>query len=1110
MKQRNFFLIFSLVFLTASSVFGQQARESFGKNRFQYRPFEWQYISGENFDVYYYDSRRGIATETLTYLESEFDRITDLIGFPPYFKTKVFLYNSLGDLRQSNVGLNHNALNAGGETEFIKPYVEVAHTGTSEDFKEELLFKVSELLINEMMYGGNLKDIFQSALLLNLPEWFVQGAIYYVAKGWNTEMDDFVRDLVLTKKAKRFSKLSGKEAALAGQSFWNFIAEKYGKSSVHNILNYTRVTRNEEKSLMITLGANYKKLLNEWEAYYKQMTDQVSASYVRPEKEQQFTKHSNQSIYYTAAAISPDGRNIAYAENDRGRFAIVVKSLESGREKTILRGGTRVIGQRVDYNVPLIGWADVNTLGVIGTKQGNYWFWLYDLTTKTKLPRQLDKFNNIRSISFSANGRLAIMSADFEGRNDLYLLSTRRDRTRRLTNDTYDDLDPSFIPNSNRIVFSSNRTNDSLRTGKRVALAELTDKYNLFVFDLDSTKTKLNRVTNTLSKDFAPTAIDGNTFYYLSDQRGIINLFKYTVTSGIYSQITNFNTSIIHYNLNRDNNTLAFVTSKNLKQNIYVDRNFDAGRQVFTPSTRRKELQQARTIRERKKVTENKNMSIKELLNARLKEVANDTTYVESDTVSIKLDNPLSVTSDSIRIQLDSIPVVKSDSAVVVKETPLNTDNYSFEDEIIKDPAKPSENFLSRYVRARDKQRTTGPFPYDPKFSANSLVTSAVIDPLRGFGLQLETQMNDMLENYRIYGGLMTSIDFKSGDVFGEFQHLKYYIDFSARFDRKVIYWETPDNPEINGEPDNYNYSLNRVELGASLPLNDRTRFTVKPFAALTRSVNLGSPNFQSLSPTQSPLRYFYAGVKSELIYDNAIVTGSNLIEGTRGKIVFEHQQNLENKELSFDKISVDVRHYQKLYKEIVLAAHGFAGRFFGNSPKQYLLGGMDNWAFNQSRAEGTSATGEPNPLGVQGENQDLLFVEYATSLRGFDYATLFGNNVLLGNVELRVPLVRALSNGPIASNFFRNLQFTAFYDIGTSWSGKPPFSSGNSVSYEIKNSQPFQIQIKNYLNPWLYSYGLGMRSIILGYYMKFDLAWPVENFERQDPRFMLTLGYDF
>lgn len=1106
MKTTNFFFTFFLFLAAISGAFAQQSRETFGKNRFQYKPFEWQYISGENFDVYYYDNRKAVASDALTYLESEFDRITDLIGFPPYFKTKVFLYNSLTDLRQSNVGLNHSAVSVGGETEFIKPYIEVAYTGTSQTFKEELLFETSELLINEMMYGGNLKDIFQNALLLNLPEWFVQGAIHYVAKGWNTEMDDFVRDLVQTKRAKKFTKFSGHEAALAGQSFWNFVAEKYGKSSVHNILNYTRVTRNEEKSLLITLGVSYKRLLNEWELYYAQMAQQVNNAYVPAQKENQLTKQPHRTVYYTSVKISPDGRNVAYAENDRGRFSITVKSLENGKEKTILRGGTRVIGQRVDYGVPLIGWSDANTLGVIGVKQGEYWFWLYDLTTQSKLPRQLDKFSNIRSISFSANGRLAVFSADFEGRNDLYLLSTRRDRTRRLTNDLFDDLDPSFIPGTNRIVFSSNRTSDSLRSAKKIALADLSNQYNLFVYDLDSTKNNLVRVTNTLSKDFAPKALNDNIFYYLSDQRGIVNMFKFDRSTGIYSQVSNFSSSINNYDLDVENKTVAFVTSKNLEQNIYVDRSFDASRQVFTPSTRRKELQQARIIRERKVNTENKNMSVKELLNARLKAAASDTI-----TVDIDMQDSLSAKSDSLTIQLDSIPTIEKDSVVVAKETPLNTDNYSFEDEVVNEP-KSTESFLSRYVRARDKPRVTGPFPYDPKFSASNLVTSAVIDPLRGFGMLIETQMNDMLENYRVYGGIMQAFDFKSGDVYGEFQYLPHYVDFSVRFDRKVIYWETPTNQDNTPLPNNYNYSLNKLELGASLPLNDRTRVTFKPFGVLTRSVNLGPSGLPQgvPPPSAAPLSIFYAGVKSELIYDNSIVTGSNLIEGSRGKVTFVHHENFGNSSLNFSQISADLRHYQKLYKEIVLAVRGFGGSFFGNSPKQYLLGGMDNWAFNKSRTQGSSATGQPNPLGAQVENQELLFVEYATSLRGFDYATLFGNNVLMANAELRVPLIRALSNSPISSNFFRNLQFTAFYDIGTSWSGASPFSSGNSVSYEVVKQPPFEIEIKNYLNPWLYSYGLGMRSVILGYYMKFDLAWPVENFRRQDPRLFVTLGYDF
>ena len=244
---------------------------------------------------------------------------------------------------------------------------------------------------------------------------------------------------------------------------WNFIAEKYGKSSVANILNYTRVTRNEEKSILITLGITLKQLIAEWRKFYTDMEVSVNKSYQNPQDSNSFTQQHNKTTEFTTVKISPDGRNIAYAENDRGRYIVKVRSLENGREKTIISGGSKVIKQRVDYRLPLIAWADANTLGVIGVKNGEYIFWLYDFTTKTKIPRELERFSNVSSFDFSSNGRLVILSADFEGKSDLFLMSAKRNRApRRLTNDIYDDLDPTFIPNTNRIVFSSNRTTDTL------------------------------------------------------------------------------------------------------------------------------------------------------------------------------------------------------------------------------------------------------------------------------------------------------------------------------------------------------------------------------------------------------------------------------------------------------------------------------------------------------------------------------------------------------------------------------------------------------------------------------------------------------------------------
>lgn len=1116
----------AVLFFSFTGISAQRAYETFGRNRVQYKDFDWKYLSSENFDVYFYGERRKLAQEALQYMESEFDRITDLLGFYPYQKTKVFLYNSITDLQQSNVGLNHTRFNVSGETEFIKPYVEIAHPGNLDEFKNELVFKMSNLLVNEMMFGGSLREMFTSSVLLNLPEWFIDGTSHYVAYGWNDEMDDYVRQLVKSKNVNKALRMKDREAALVGQSIWNYIVEKYGKSSINNILNYTRIIRNEEKSILITLGIPFKQLMVDWREYYKGMEKRVALSYVSLSDSMKLTNQKHRLVTYTTVKISPDGKSIAYAENDRGKFTVKVKSLENGKESVILSGGNRVIKQTVDYRVPLLSWADANTLGVIGVKNGQYIFWLYDLKTKTKLPRELDKFSNIRSFSFSNNGRLVIVSADFEGQNDLFLLSSRRDRTKRLTNDAFDDLDPAFIPNSNTVVFSSNRATDSLATDVKV-LQKLSPYYNLFLYNIDTTTNRLKRLTHTLSKDFHARAMDDHNFFYLSDQRGITNLFRFNSQNGIYSQVSNFNSSIKDYDINFDSHMLSLVMTQNLKENIFVDRQFNLDRQVFTPATRRKEIQQVRVIAERKKKEPTKPTTLKDLINSRLKEkidttqstVKNQTPVIpKKDTVTIKKTNG-EISTDNYSFEEEQVvppkitaqEIAPSKPTVVPGKKALNTDDYVFEDEAVKQKQQPNETFLTRYMKAREVSKVLGPFPYEPKFSYDNLITNFVVDQLRGFSFRLETQMNDMLENYRFNGGLQVALsDLKSGDVFAEFQYLPHRIDFSARVDRKVIFWQTHDGIAVpnSGEiPENQKYSFQKIEVGASYPISVRSRLSLKPFIGNTEFVDRG-PSVPNAPPSFTPSSHqFYGGARLELVYDNSIVTGLNIIEGTRGKFSAITYQALGNTKKNFGQVYVDLRHYQKIYKEIVFAVRGYTGTFLGNAPKNYLLGGVDNWLFNNTNFVGTK-----NPLvnGVRSYNDNLLFAEFATNLRGFDYATQYGNSVALINAEFRIPLVRALSSGPITSNFFRNLQFTGFYDIGSSWTGAIPFGSSTEGRVREVTGGPFTIDIKEYLNPWLYSYGFGFRSMIFGYYLKCDLAWPVVNYQVQDPRAQVSLGFDF
>ena len=115
-------------------------------------------------------------------------------------------------------------------------------------------------------------------------------------------------------------------------------------------------------------------------------------------------------------------------------------------------------------------------------------------------------------------------------------------------------------------------------------------------------------------------------------------------------------------------------------------------------------------------------------------------------------------------------------------------------------------------------------------------------------------------------------------------------------------------------------------------------------------------------------------------------------------------------------------------------------------------------------------------------------------------------------NMELRFPIIRYFHRGPISSNFFRNLILIGFYDLGSAWSGPAAFANKNNLNATVikDENSPFQATIKNFSNPWLYSYGTGIRTVLLGYFMKFDVAWPVQDFEVGSPGFYVTLGYDF
>lgn len=1052
--------------------YGQHYTTPFGQNRIQYKNFDWYYYSTNNFDIYYYPGGQEYALQAIDFLEDEFVALTDKLGYAPYSKTKIFIYNSIHDLQQSNVGIDGAVYTIGGRTEFVKLQLEVAYPGQANQFKNDLMYKLSSTLINDMMYGGSLAEIFQNSYLLSLPEWFIDGAARYIAYGWSREMDDYLRDYMARKKIKKLKRIDGESAAIVGQSIWNYIAVKYGEGNISNILNLTRIIRKEENSIANTLGVSFKTFMDDWQNYYLLQRLEVEENYSEVSEETLLEDIRNSKELITSSiSFNKDATKVAYALLKNGKYQVYVTDLETGNKKKITSGGYRINGQDVDKHLPLLDWQDNFTLGVVLFKRGFLYLNTYNVDHGGKGQKPLGRFRQIESFAFNDNGRLAVLSGDIDGQNDVFLVAMNRNALRRITRDIYDDLDPVFIPGTAAIIFSSNRASDSVNVSD-VPLETLDNNFNLFVYDLDTTTAKFHRLTNTYGESRKPKARNINEIYYLSDQQGISNLYKYNLYDSLTIQVTNFDKSILSYDLHFAPNKLTYMMLEGGERRVFLDTLTNLNTSKFTSETPRKRRENAVRV-----VT-------RVLRNAEKREDEKIEPKDEVDTEDFTFEGE----------------GLKSDS-LIIEDDPnwIDTDNYVFEED--SETSFQPESFFSKYQSFKQENERIGPIPYNPRFSFNNVITSFLWDPYRNFMMLMETEINDVLENYKIKGGGLLKTDFRQGDLFAEIQYLKYWMDFKFRIDRKTYILE---NQTGNFR---HKYKLNRFKLTAAVPLTHTFRVQVSPFFTETSFTNL---NYLSVTGQSSDLaknsRERYAGGSMSLIFDNTVEHSFNLYQGTRALLEFTSHFHTENSNMNFSNLRFDFRHYQKIHREITWASRILYGKQMGPARKDYMLGGMDNWLFASSDVQSEQ---DPLFIGDNQDNSDILFNEFVTNLRGLDYNEAYGSDVLVVNTELRLPLFLYLTNGPIKSNFLRNFQIIGFADIGSVWTGSPPFKDGRPITQKFEGN-PFSAEIVKFQNPWLGGLGFGLRTVLLGYYIKFDAARPYLDGEIHDYRFYFTLGLDF
>ena len=1081
------FLMLSSAGLSAQFYNGMQM--NFGKNRVQYNNRYWKYYRFERFDVYSYENGTDLSLYVADFVEKELALIERFFDYDIERRMIFLTYNKLSDFRQSNIGLVSEAeeYNIGGTTKIIQNKVFLYFDGDHMNFERQIRAAIAEVLVSEMMYGKGLKDNMTSSTMINLPEWYLEGLISFVSNPWDYELENRVKDGIVSGKYSKFVNLQDDDARYAGHSFWKYVADLYGASIIPQILYITKINKNAESGFHYVLGSKLKELSIDWAAYYLGMYASTEENAGLPDQGKILEKPNKRRVYQNIK-ISPDGRMVAYVTNQKGQYKIWIHDEATDKQLRVYKRGER-LDQIHDYSFPELAWhPSSQILGFVTEEKGELKFHIYNLETREISTRNLLYFEKVLDLSFSPDARKLVFSAVADGQTDIWVFDIAASTNDRITNDLADDFNPKFINNMNNISFVSNRRRDTLFM-ENDPENNTTTAFAVYVYDYAGRNPVLQKISEgDYINHTQPLSPRRNEFFYLSDKNGIVNRYyaKYDSTISLVDTtihyryfansfpLSNYKRNILSHDINTETKEIAEIVYNERKYHMY-----------------KYPMEFEKKFGDKLESTVYKDRHVSRL-------TAEDSIHhVEKKVISMKdiADNQLVHQGDTIELQEFTIDINK----YIFEREKLNYYNNQLRDINLNLVLDSTENKRMMYI------------DYSTSFYPNKLVSQIDFSFLNasyqaftggayyynpGLNLLFKVGANDLFEDYRLVGGVRFATDFDSNEYLLSFENLKHQLDKQLLFHRQVFKNYIDNSFSIVKTYTHELLASVKYPLSQTLALKGTASFRHDNSVYLsTNNENLNKPNLLKV----------WGGLKAEVIYDNTRKLGTNLYSGTRWKVFGEAYRQINAAKSDLFVVGGDFRYYLRIHRTLIWANRIAGSGSFGRSPLIYYLGSVDNW-INLNQSENPTF----NESVDIDYSQNYAYQALSTNLRGFSQNIRNGSNFMVFNTELRWPIFRYLAGHPLGSGFLNNFQVVGFADIGTAWTGLHPFSDENAWNTEVIVNGPMTITIDANRDPIVAGYGVGARAQLLGYFIRLDWAWGVENMKVQPRMFYLSLSLDF
>lgn len=485
-----------------------------GDNKIQYRRLDWQVLKGPRVDVYYYPAEAELAPVALAYAEESYDALAVKFGHTVTRRVPLIVYASHSDFEQTNILPFTPPEGLLGVTDFLKRRVTLPFRGNLAEFRHTLRHEMVHVFQISLLYDRYDKS--PRSTQIPIPLWFTEGLAELWSGGEDARDEMVMRDLVISGRLPRLQDISYVNGGIVyplGGRIHRWLADTYGDWRVASLYHEMWRFESFEQAVQETYGRSLAQLNDEFQEAMRRAYFPAVATHASLAATARLLARA--AVKPTFAPDDSSGGEAIYSSAINGYVAVKSLPLDGGHETTLLEVGRNSTFENLHSFDSRLDATRPGLLLLSTRYQERDALVVFDRVKKEIVGRyQFPSLASIISPIWSADRKSVIFSGLGEsGVSDLYRVELPGGRLERLTDDRYQDLDPSISPDGRRIVFASDRT-----------AGGLDDAVNLFIMDLESRQ--IRQLTYGAWIDETPRWMPNERILFSSGRDGVLNAFS--------------------------------------------------------------------------------------------------------------------------------------------------------------------------------------------------------------------------------------------------------------------------------------------------------------------------------------------------------------------------------------------------------------------------------------------------------------------------------------------------------------------------------------------------------------------------------------------------------